>query len=521
MICKRFGFALASLLLLGLPFGATPLVAQEAVSRLPEVDEAFKQGTDLLAEEKFSEAIGPLNKAISLDKSFAQAYIAKGDALKGMELYPDAGTAYSQALDLNPPDIEAARALNGRGECYMEMSPPDYNLALVDFQKSLNLNRGDASALSNLGHVLVASGQESTTSIRILDEAITLNPEDARAFRDRGMARAQMREFDKAVADLQKAAQLAPDDYENYSTLSTIQSRFQDDYAGAAESMSRAIETYKPKKLGDPEVFIAGYILRADARLKVAEKTKDAAEKTTALEGAIDDADAVLAQYEDRFPESGLALFRRGRAERMLERYSKSVDSLTKAIQLIPGGQDVEYLSDAYLYRGICFFHMGTLGLARGDFEQASATGSGFSDPRVYLWIGFTYHKQGDFRQAIDFYSQATAKASGFALAHINKGLAYMDLREYDKAIESFSRAISSEPEVGDHYYYVAKAYLELRQFETAREFFDLALLKDNPKPAMYQGMAEALRGLGRNDLAERYEREAQSPPTSGSRTSS
>jgi tetratricopeptide (TPR) repeat protein len=509
MTCKRFGFALASLLL----FGATPLVAQETVSWPPEFEEAYKQGVELIEKGEFSAAIGPLNRAISAERSIPQAYIAKGDALKGMELYPDAGSAYSQALDLNPPDMESARALNGRGECYMEMSPPDYNLALVDFQKSLNLNRADASALSNLGHVLVASGQESTTSIRILDEAIALNPEDARAFRDRGMARAQMREFDKAVADLQKAVQLAADDYENYSTLSTIQSRFQDDYVGAADSMGRAIEAYKPKKLGDPDVFIAGYILRADARLKIAEKSKDAAEKEKALEGAVEDANAVLAQYEDRFPESGLALFRRGRAERMLERYSKAVDSLTKAIQLIPGGQDVEYLADAYLYRGICFFHMGTLGLARGDFEQASATGSGFSDPRVYLWIGFTHHQQGDFRQAIDFYSQATAKSSGFALAHINKGLAYMDLREYDKAIESFSSAILSEPEVGDHYYHVAKAYLQLGEFQKAREFFDLALLKENPKPEMYRGMAAALRGLGRDDLAGRYEREAESPP--------
>jgi tetratricopeptide (TPR) repeat protein len=510
MTCKRFGFALASLLV----FGATPLVAQETVSRLPEVEEAFKQGTDLIAEEKFSEAIAPLNKAISLDRGFAQAYIAKGDALKGMELYPDAGSAYSQALDLGPADIDAARALNGRGECYMEMSPPDYNLALVDFQKSLNLNRADASALSNLGHVLVASSQDSTTSIRILDEAIALNPEDARAFRDRGMARAQMREFDKAVADLQKASQLAPDDYENYSTLSTIQSRFQDDYVGAADSMSRAIETYKPKKLGDPEVFIAGYILRADSRLKIAEKTKDANEKTKALEGAVEDADAVLAQYEDRFPESGLALFRRGRAERMLERYSSAVDSFTKAIQLIPGGQDVEYISDAYLYRGICFFYIGSLDLARGDFEQASATGAGFSDPRVYLWIGYTYHKQDDYRRAIDYYSEAIAKASGFALAHINKGRAYMDLGEFDKAIQSFNNAIRSEPDVGEHYYFVGKAYLEQDEFQKARDFFDLALRKDNPTREMYAGMVAALRGLGRDDLAERYEREGQAPPT-------
>jgi tetratricopeptide (TPR) repeat protein len=218
--------------------------------------------------------------------------------------------------------------------------------------------------------------------------------------------------------------------------------------------------------------------------------------------------------YDDRFPESGYALFRRGRAERMLERYSSAVDSFTKAIQLIPGGQDVEYISDAYLYRGICFFYIGSLDLARGDFEQASATGAGFSDPRVYLWIGYTYHKQDDYRRAIDYYSEAIAKASGFALAHINKGRAYMDLGEFDKAIQSFNNAIRSEPDVGEHYYFVGKAYLEQDEFQKARDFFDLALRKDNPTREMYAGMVAALRGLGRDDLAERYEREGQAPPT-------
>ncbi|HMP08100.1 MAG TPA: tetratricopeptide repeat protein, partial [Lacipirellulaceae bacterium] len=244
-------------------------------------------------------------------------------------------------------------------------------------------------------------------------------------------------------------------------------------------------------------------------RLRLAEADAEGAARTQALEGAIADANAVVDAYEDRFPETGRALYRRGRAERLLERYSDAVDSLSKAIQQVPAGQSIEYLSDAYLFRGICWYHIGSYDLARGDFEQASSIGSGFQDPRVFLWIGYTHHAQGNYRQAIEAYSNAISKAPSFALAHVNKGRAYMDLREYRKAIESFNHAIRHEPNVGDNYYNVGMAYIKLEDFEKAVEFLRLALKQENPQPKMYRAMATALRALGRNDLAAEYESQA------------
>ncbi|HYO25154.1 MAG TPA: tetratricopeptide repeat protein [Lacipirellulaceae bacterium] len=499
-----FAFALA----LG---AVAPLWAQDQLIRAPEVEEAYNQGVQLLEEQRYPEAVAALNQAIALDGAYPDAFIAKGNALKAMEDYAGAGAAYSRALEFN---ANSAEAYNGRGETYMEMSPPDYNLASNDFTNALNLDRSNAAALSNLGHVLVTSGQDPANALRVLDEALALNDKDARAYRDRGMAHAQLREFEKSVADMKSAIQADPADYENYSTLASIY-LFQDDYAEAAEALSSAIENYKPKKRGEPDKFISGYILRADARLKLAEKEETGAARTAALEGAVADANAVLDVYDERFPESGRALFRRGRAERMLERYSDAVDSLTKAIAMIPAGQDIEYVSDAYLFRGICWYYIGSLDLARGDFEQASSVGGGFSDPRIFLWIGYTYHRQEDYREAIDAYSEAIAKAPGFALAHINKGRAYMDLGEYSKAVESFNNAIRSEPDVGQHYYNVGMAYIQLEEYQKAVDFLNLALRKENPQPEMYRQMALALRALGRTDLADEYERQAESAASS------
>jgi tetratricopeptide (TPR) repeat protein len=321
-----------------------------------------------------------------------------------------------------------------------------------------------------------------------------------------------LRDYKKAVPDLEKAIEVDPTDYENFFSLAQVH-QLQENYAEMADALGRAIEVYQPKKRTDPPMFIMGYIFRADARLRLAELGTDLAARQAALESAVADANAVLAEYEDRFPESGQALFRRGRAERLLEQYSNAVDSLTRAIQGIPPGQDANYTSEAYLYRGICFFYIGSLELARGDFQQASATGNGYRDPRIFLWIGFTYHQEGDYRLAIDAYNEAIAKAPDFAIAHVNKGRAYMDLREYDRAVDSFGNAIRSEPDVGENYYSVGMAYLEQEDFQRAKDFLSLALLKDNPQPKMYRALAAALRGLGRNDLAEEYEQRAGPAP--------
>ncbi len=491
----------------------SPAWAQDALTRAPEVMEPYNEGVQLLAEGKFKEALGPLNAAIAADGTFPDAYLAKADAYKALKDYQNAIGVYSRALEMSSSLSTTAQsaAHNGRGESYMEMTPPDYNMAFNDFTNAVDLDRGNASALSNMGHILVNFAQDPQRGLDLLDETLSLNPQDARAYRDRGLGHAMLREFDEAEGDLQKAIETDPGDYENYWTLATIY-QLQNKFAEASDAIGKAITAYKPKKRIEPKTFVMGYINRADALLRLAEMETDPAKRKAALEGVVADADAVLAEYEDRFPEAGRALYRRGRAQRLLEQYVEAVDSLTGAIQGVPLGQAIEYQSDAYLFRGICFFHIGSYDLARGDFEAASSIGNGFQDPRVFLWIGYTHHKQGDYRQAVEAYSQAISKQPDFALAHVNKGRAYMDLREYKKAIESFNNAIRSEPDVGDHYYNVGVACNKLEDFKQAEAFLKLALRKDNPQPKMYRAMATTLRGLGRDELAEQYEKQSETP---------
>ncbi len=84
-----------------------------------------------------------------------------------------------------------------------------------------------------------------------------------------------------------------------------------------------------------------------------------------------------------------------------------------------------------------------------------------------------------------------------------------MDLHEYRKAVESFNDAIRCEPEVGEHYYSVGFACIKLEEYQRAVDFLTLALKRPQPQPKMYAAMATALRGLGRDELAEEYDAKA------------
>ena len=111
---------------------------------------------------------------------------------------------------------------------------------------------------------------------------------------------------------------------------------------------------------------------------------------------------------------------------------------------------------------------------------------------RIFLWIGFTHHQQGNHRDAINSYGEALAKNPGYALAHVNKGRAYMDLKEYERAIECFNDAIRSEPDVGENYYNVGFAYMQQKKYQKAADFFRLALLQE-------QSAAEDVQQDGRS----------------------
>jgi beta-lactamase regulating signal transducer with metallopeptidase domain/tetratricopeptide (TPR) repeat protein len=337
-----------------------------------EAMEVYDGGVGLMAEAKYREALAAFNQAIRIEAgNFPEAHLAKGDALKAMRLYAEAANSYSQVLQY---DANSSAAYAGRGESYLAISPPAYDLAINDFQNALNLDRDNSAALAGMGRAIVELGQTPKEAVAILDEAISVDPQNARAYRDRGLAYAHLREMDLAVADLKKAIELAaPADFETYSLLARV---YQSDgqYRQAIDAYDEAIAAYTRPAPGEPSINLRDYLLRAEARLELADILADADARAKQFEQVLADANAVLAKYEDRFPESAEALFRRGKAERLLERYGDAVDSFSRAIEMVPDGQSIAFLRTAYVWRGICFHRSGLIREAGADFKRVATT---------------------------------------------------------------------------------------------------------------------------------------------------
>jgi len=472
--------------------------AHAQFERDPEAVAAFEAGEMAREAEDWETAIVEYSKATTIDSTFTEAHFGRAEALRETEDFQNAITSYQKSLDIDPNN---AVAYNGRGICFREMG--DLNLALNDFQNAAELDRGDADIAANLGDILVNNAQNPTEAMQYLDRAIEHDPENAEAYRNRGWAHTLLRQFEDGIVDLKKAIELDPEDYETYQRLASVH-LVEEEHQKGIDALTLAIQYYEPEESADPDTYINGYLQRAAARTTFAKQESTTPELRKQLYAeVVADADAVLEEFPDRFPESGIAMYRRGMALRMQGLFGEAITAFTDAIQLIPPGNDASYTGEAYLTRGICWFYQGQNDLARGDFQEAAT--QSLTDPLPHLWIGFTYAEEKEYRKAIESYGEATSKAPAFPRAHVNRGLAYMQLKDYEKAIKNFNEAIRAEPTEPTHFYKCGYAYEKLEQWQKAFSFYELALLRDGNLKEANQGAARALEALGRPGLSNQY----------------
>jgi tetratricopeptide (TPR) repeat protein len=240
-----------------------------------------------------------------------------------------------------------------------------------------------------------------------------------------------------------------------------------EDYKEAVNQLGKAIEHYKPKPGQEDVPYVQGYLTHSSALIELGKKEKDDPEARKAdYQKAADDCDKLLKQLNEKNPAHAqvraAALYSRGVAERMLEKYGDAVKSFSEALEANPE------LGDAYFRRGICFHMLGEEKMAIADFQQAAHIS--YDDPRCNLWEGFTYAKLGDYNEAIRAYGDAIAASDRYTPAYANRARAYMMLGEYDKAINDFDTAIRLTPTDAVNYYQRGIAYEMLRHVTAVRQ---------------------------------------------------
>ena len=123
----------------------------------------------------------------------------------------DAAFSFIDDYIQKTPIIEAYLV---RSEMYLEKG--DFQNALKDIEKSITIDPTEAKAYFNRGLAHAKSGGDAKKSLDDFTKAIELNVNYAGAYTNRANIYLQMSEFQKAIMDCNKAIELSPNEAEPY-----------------------------------------------------------------------------------------------------------------------------------------------------------------------------------------------------------------------------------------------------------------------------------------------------------------
>lgn len=165
-------------------------------------------GTHLaLSKENYKEAISELNQAIALRPDNFEPYYLRGYAKYCLEDFSGAINDFEKARTINPLYI---KAFLHHGFCNMQMK--NYGEAIRDFEDGLKIDPFDTDLFIARAAVYLQIGQYEK-AIADYDFALGFKPElspatrsnMALAYVNRGIAKAHLKQYDDALADLDKA----------------------------------------------------------------------------------------------------------------------------------------------------------------------------------------------------------------------------------------------------------------------------------------------------------------------------
>src|SRR5271165_785421 len=154
-------------------------------------------------------------------------HIEKGEAFLAAGNLEKARVEFRNALQIAPVDSDA-RYENG----LVAEKLGNFSQAAQFYQGAIDTNADNVRALASLGRLYVVSGAPQK-AIDTVTPGLTKHPDDARLLTVRAAARIQLKDTDGALADAERAIQLAPSNEDAISVLAGIyKSQGQTDKAG-------------------------------------------------------------------------------------------------------------------------------------------------------------------------------------------------------------------------------------------------------------------------------------------------
>jgi tetratricopeptide (TPR) repeat protein len=171
--------------------------------------ESYESGVRLLKIARYPQAILAFDRAISLKPDLADAYLMRAKALVADNQTERSFRDFSQTIEMRPNDPQP---LIERGMAYFEMK--DYQAAIGDATAALALDTNLAKAY-NLRGTAVRNMGNLQGALADFDRAVNLAPNESNYF-ERGTTYQMLGEHQLAIADFTEMIEFRPDTAAGY-----------------------------------------------------------------------------------------------------------------------------------------------------------------------------------------------------------------------------------------------------------------------------------------------------------------
>ena len=334
------------------------------------------------------------------------------------------------------------------------------------------------------------------------DKALELDPQQASGYLGRGLVFSLKKDYDRAIADLDRAIQLKP---------MTDAYFLRGEAFLAKGEYDRAIADYDKVLELDPQ-RVGVYLQRAGAHYQkgdydrvVSDVDKIIQQNPTATAYSLraltystkGDYNQAIADYSKAIqldPKEKDVLFFRGDAHYRVGDYERAITDFDSAIELNPND------SNSYKSRGMAYSHKGNHDRAIADFDRAIQLSP--QDAEAYMSRGIAYARKNDIDRAFLDFDKAVQLSPANDVAYYNRGRAYFFKSDHQRAIADFDKAIQLNPNHRNAYHDRGFTYASKGDYPRAIADYSEAI-RLKPDSRAYQNRAAAYERSGNKEKAK------------------
>jgi tetratricopeptide (TPR) repeat protein len=393
---------------------------------------------------KRSDAQKERERAASRPATTALDYYLVGDEYYKQGNVREASQNFESALGQQPNHFWARYFLS---VSYLRWEPPRADLAKAGLTNCLS-QRSDFIWLYLLRGFAHTQLKEFEAAEADFEKAFRLasTPDALHVlYANRAVLWLQQERHEEAIADLQRALKEKPSSYQAYVTLAHAYQKLQT-WTEAKKHLDKAVEL-------EPDLAFL-YRLRSRLHLERPEQNLDAAlqdcEKAIELEAQAGASRVLARDYAER-----------GRILHRGQRYQEAVAAYDQASKIDP------HYANAHLWRAQAQGQLQSHREAVHSFGQYLKTG-GQPLVEVYRARGMAHAQLSNYAEAIQDYAQALAMEPDDPDTRAARGWAYLAVGAYQLARSDFDEAVRLNPNKGDSYNGRGYARVKLGQWREA-----------------------------------------------------